>query len=92
MLGIVLILRHPINVLAIVPRGLHRNNISILQSVCFCHQPGLFDVSDQPVSNTTDDMRSHQAPDVQEEPKFELVQRFGVFSSFFFWVPHKASG
>lgn len=39
-----------------------------------------FDISDQPVSNTTEDMRSH----FQDQPRFEPVGRFSFpFFSFF---------
>lgn len=36
----------------------------------------LFDTDVQPVSNTTEDMRSHLAPDSRAEPKLEAIQCF----------------
>lgn len=66
-----------INLLAIVPWGLRGNNISILQSFCFCHQL-CTDRDVQPVSNATEDMRSHLAHQISE-----TSQSWSSFSAFF---------
>lgn len=65
----------------VVPWGLRGNNVSILQSFCFCHQlctVGLFDRDVQPVSNTTEDMRSDLVHQISE-----TGHSLSSFSAFF---------